>query len=285
MRILNQAIVGAAAIALVAAPAAVTSAAQAPVGSVTASAASAWHQVGNWKSTKKYHKGDVVRYRGKSYVAIHKNKDHKPRGSKKWRVVAADGATGPTGATGATGPTGQTGATGAVGPNWVVKDSTGKTLGLYAGASDMYVHVLFEGGIWGYDPTGVLAPFYYRYVSAGAVGNLGGWSTPTYVESTCTGPTYVNAPGSEADANQMLKAVGGTARGTLIVDAAGTERGFKLTGPKIAAPAATYRWQPTPNSDAWECTEDTFSTPNWLIGISETPTPPASAGGQTVTTP
>lgn len=185
-----------------------------------------WVQRGNWKASKHYDVGNVVRYRGKSYVAVKPNTGHKPRKSKKWRVVAADGhtgPTGPTGPTGATGPTGHTGPTGAqgpVGPNWVVRDSAGQVLGqfvsVYGYGTWMTYNVLWNGGVWTYAPNGEYSNNFFGLAAAAAVtpaiptpGKISGYYTDAQCQSaTYEREWYVNAERLQ----QALAATGGMGR-------------------------------------------------------------------------
>ncbi len=84
---------------------------------------------GGWSSTVTYTPGQVVTYKGASYICLAANLGASPTANPKdWSILDAPGATGPAGpdgpkgpqgATGLTGPQGATGATGAVGPRGV----------------------------------------------------------------------------------------------------------------------------------------------------------------------
>ena len=74
-----------------------------------------WQYLGTWKPAVSYVAGDVVRYKGASYVAVKDSKGKSPTKRAYWGLLARDGSTGAAGAAGATGPAGAKGATGEMG--------------------------------------------------------------------------------------------------------------------------------------------------------------------------
>ena len=75
-----------------------------------------WQYLGPWRPAVSYVAGDVVRYKGASYVAVQDSKGKSPTKKAYWGLLARDGSTGAAGAAGATGPVGTKGATGEAGP-------------------------------------------------------------------------------------------------------------------------------------------------------------------------
>ena len=71
-----------------------------------------WQYLGPWRPAASYVAGDVVRYKGASYVAVQDSKGKSPTKKTHWGLLARDGSTGAAGAAGATGPVGAKGATG-----------------------------------------------------------------------------------------------------------------------------------------------------------------------------
>lgn len=72
---------------------------------------------GVWVSTAAYTPGQVVTYKGASYICLVNNKDVLPNADTgDWSILDAPGAKGATGAAGPQGPAGANGATGAAGP-------------------------------------------------------------------------------------------------------------------------------------------------------------------------
>ena len=72
---------------------------------------------GPWVSTAAYSPGQVVIYKGASYICLVKNTDVLPSADTgDWSILDAPGAKGATGPQGPSGPTGPTGATGPTGP-------------------------------------------------------------------------------------------------------------------------------------------------------------------------
>lgn len=84
-----------------------------------------WQYTGVWRAAKTYTQGDVVRYKGGSYVALGRSTGKSPTKKTYWGLIARDGSTGAAGAagargdqgaTGAQGPRGETGPAGPTGP-------------------------------------------------------------------------------------------------------------------------------------------------------------------------
>lgn len=285
MRYAKHALAAAAALALVGGPALGVAQAAVPTDSHSHNA-TGWTMLGKWKKGTRYHVGDVVTYRGKTYVATKANKV-KPRGSKKWDVVSKNGTAGmvgPAGPTGATGPTGAAGPTGPVGPNWVLKDKNGTTLGTFAGAAtDMRglqtYSVLFQDGIWSYLYDG-------RYAWWGSLRPTSKIQWPPYFTTAdCTGSMYMASEVAEELAS-LAAAAGGSFR--LIFEGQVDLMGFLIPA---GATMGTYDQQlygwvagDTP-SDPRTCQPLATPPPYAVIPLTQTPMPPAAAGGLRVTTP
>ena len=89
-----------------------------------------WTYMGEWERPTRYQRGDIVTFRGNSYVALQRNRRSRPvvgESTEDWGLLAArgargragqdgeDGARGPRGAIGPSGPAGADGAMGPVG--------------------------------------------------------------------------------------------------------------------------------------------------------------------------
>lgn len=279
MRPLCKAIAGASALALLVGPAVVASGAPMATGlGGQVAAAHGWVQVGDWTKSRRYHVNDVVRYKGKSYVAIKKNKGKKPRGSKAWRVVAADGATGPTGLTGPAGPAGATGATGptgAAGPQLSVYDATGKLLGKWVGAWSEAVSVIWEGGIYDYDFSG---QFYWG----------GNYDSDIYFrDDLCAGTPYARL--AQDQVNRGVMRTGSYSR--FVQWRSPTDpRAFKWSATHQAADVATtavWRWVPDGWGFSGSCQASSLSVPPGvttvdLFTLEPVPAPPLVPGPLTI---
>jgi len=92
---------------------------------------SEWTYMGEWERPIRYQRGDIVTFKGNSYVALQRNRRSRPvagESTEDWGLLAErgargragqdgeDGARGPRGAIGPEGPSGPAGADGAMGP-------------------------------------------------------------------------------------------------------------------------------------------------------------------------